>query len=500
MVQGTASTVGKSVIVAALCRILRQDGYRVAPFKSQNMALNSFVTPEGGEIGRAQAAQAEAAGIAPSVRMNPILLKPEGDTKSQVIVLGKATGKLSADKYYEQTPKLMKVVEESLDSLCQEFEVVVIEGAGSPAEVNLKEREIGNMRVARLKRSPVLLVGDIDRGGVFASLVGTLELLDEEERGLIKGFIINKFRGEIRLLLPGLEFLEKKTGKPVLGVVPWMKDVGVPQEDSVYLDERAVEVGQNGLKVVVVRLSHMSNYDDFDPLGEAGCELVYATRVGELAGADLIIVPGTKMTVADLKSMRSTGMASAVVEQALAGTPVAGICGGYQMLGVRINDPLKVESPEKVVSGLGLLDVETTFEREKRTTQVKARVAADGGALLGGMAGLEVRGYEIHMGRTGTGGRTAFQVFETPEGEVDYHDGAISENGLVFGTYFHGLFHNQEFTRGLLEALRRVRGKGGGGKTEKVMKQADPYDRLAEVVRKNMDMKRLYEIIWGKTA
>jgi len=496
MVQGTASTVGKSVMVAALCRILRQDGYRVAPFKSQNMALNSFVTPEGGEIGRAQAAQAEAAGVVPSVRMNPILLKPEGDSRSQVIVLGKATGKLSADKYYEQTPRLMKVVEESLDSLCPEYDVVVIEGAGSPAEVNLKEREICNMRVARLKQSPVLLVGDIDRGGVFASLVGTLELLDEEERDLIKGFVINKFRGEIRLLLPGLDFLEKKTGKPVLGVVPWMKDVGVAQEDSVYLDERPVESGRNGLKVAVVRFSHMSNYDDFDPLEEAGCQVNFVTRPEELADADLIILPGTKTTVADLAQMRRSGFGTAVVSKARAGTPVAGICGGYQMLGQRIHDPHRVESAEAVISGLGLLDVETTFERDKRTSQVKARVAG-GGPLLEGMAGMEVRGYEIHMGRTGTGGRAALRVFETPEGEVDYPDGAVSENGLVFGTYLHGLFHNQEFTKGLLKNVHPhpnpspLKGEGTA---------RSPYDRLAEAVRKNMDMKRVYEIIFGKTA
>ncbi len=491
MVQGTASSVGKSIMVAALCRIFRKDGYRVAPFKSQNMALNSFVTREGGEIGRAQAVQAEAAGIQPTVDMNPILLKPEADHRSQVIVLGKVFKNLTAREYYEHTPTLVQTIEASLARLRSAFDIVVIEGAGSPAEVNLREREIVNMRVAKMAQAPVILVGDIDRGGVFASIVGTMELLEPEERELVKGVIINKFRGDVSLLRPGLEILESKCGRPVLGVVPYLHDLRIAQEDSVYLDERPQKNEGADLDIVVIHLPYTSNYDDFDPFGNRGCRVRFISEARELGSPDLIILPGTKTTISDLKFLTQSGIAAAVVRLAHAGTPVVGICGGFQMLGKRINDPLHVESREATVEGLGLLDVETTFADSKTTTQVRARVSA-GSGLLAGLDGVEVRGYEIHMGRTDGGDRKApFRVFETPSGRTDYADGCTSDDCLVLGSYIHGLFHNEAFTDGILGYLRRRRGLAGAGG---VTQSFDEYDVLASAVRSNLNMPQVYGI------
>ncbi len=398
MIQGTSSSVGKSILVTALCRIFAQDGYRVAPFKSQNMALNSFVTAEGGEMGRSQVVQAEAAGVAPTVDMNPVLLKPEADTFCQVIVRGKVARKLHAGEYRRYSPCLLGVVEDSLERLRSAYDIVVIEGAGSPAEINLKDREIVNMRIARMAHAPVLLAGDIDRGGVFASLIGTLELLDKDEKDYVKGFIINKFRGDLKLLQPGLDFLEERTSKPVLGVVPYMRDIQIAQEDSVYLDERTEDQSPHDLDIAIIRFPHISNYDDFDPLEEES-RVRYITRPEEMGSPHLVILPGTKSTLSDLRYLRETGLADEVLRQAGAGTPVVGICGGYQMLGKGILDPQKVESSGGGALGLGLLDIETTSAAEKATSQVRARVSADRG-LLAGMRGLEVVGYEIHMGQT----------------------------------------------------------------------------------------------------
>ena len=495
MVQGTASSVGKSILVTALCRIFKQDGYKVAPFKAQNMALNSFVTKEGGEIGRAQAAQAEAAGIEPSVYMNPVLLKPEADAHSQVIVLGKVAKNLPAREYYGYTPTLLSVIEDSLNRLRSEYDIVVIEGAGSPAEINLKEREIVNMRVAKMAEAPVLLVGDIDRGGVFASIVGTLELLDEDERNLVKGIVINKFRGDVSLLKPGLDFLEKKIGKPVLGVVPFFKDLKVAQEDSVWLEEKHEGTADARLDVAVIGLPHMSNYDDFDPLAEMGCAVRYVNEAVRIGRPDLIIVPGTKTTVADLNFMRERGIAAAVLRLAAAGTPVIGVCGGYQMLGKRINDPLHVESHEQAVEGLGLLDIETTFSATKTTTQVTARVLTNAG-LLAASEGIEVIGYEIHMGQTKSAhDRAAFRIVETPEGKCDYLDGSTSDDGNIFGSYVHGLFHNASFTRALLGRL--CERKGLPATSQEAPDKDKQYDELAIMVRQSLDMDALYRITLG---
>jgi adenosylcobyric acid synthase len=495
MIQGTASSVGKSILVTALCRIFKQDGYRVAPFKSQNMALNSFVTREGGEIGRAQAVQAEAAGIEPSVDMNPVLLKPESNSRSQVIVLGKVDRTLQAERYYEYTPHLLGIIEESLNRLRSNNDIIVIEGAGSPAEVNLKEREIANMRIAFMAGAPVLLVGDIDRGGVFASLVGTMELLTEEERRLVKGFIINKFRGDVSLLKPGLDFLENKTARPVLGVVPYFRDIGIAQEDSVYLDEKGETATGHGLRIAIIRLPHISNYDDFDPFEERGCDVRYIGKSSDLVNPDLIILPGTKSTIADLGFLRQAGLDRAILRLAGSGTPVAGICGGYQMLGRLLQDPYGVESGEAAVQGLGLLDGETVFQPVKTTTQVKARVKA-GKGLFQGLAGMGVEGYEIHNGKTlGAQADSAFEVLETPAGKTLYPDGSISPDGLVFGSYFHGLWHNAAFTQAFLERLREMRGLEA--EITRARDKDQQYDRLAELVRRNLDMKKVYQIVEG---
>jgi adenosylcobyric acid synthase len=460
------------------------------------MALNSFVTREGGEIGRAQAVQAEAAGIEPSVYMNPVLLKPEADAKSQVIVLGKVAKNLKARQYYSYTPKLLKVIEESLNRLLTDYDIVVIEGAGSPAEINLKKREIVNMRVARMAKAPVLLVGDIDRGGVFASIVGTLELLTKKEREFIKGFIINKFRGDLKLLKPGLDMLEKRTKKPVLGVIPYFRDIAIAQEDSVFLDERQPSSVNGNLDVVVIRLPHISNYDDFDPLEQPGCTLRYVSQPSELGNPDLLILPGTKSTVADLIYLKQQGLAPAIINLAQMAIPVIGICGGYQMLGMSILDPEKVESKQGRIDGLGLLEITTMFNCHKTTTQIQARVNTNKG-LFKDLKNIYITGYEIHMGQTENAVcQPAIQVLGTPQGKTDYFDGAVSPNGLIFGTYIHGLFHNPEFTRGFLSRLQQLRGLPAA--TASPINKQEMYDKLAGIIRHNLDMSRVYEITFGR--
>ena len=497
MIQGTASSVGKSIIVTALCRIFRQDGFRVAPFKAQNMTLNSYVTRDGGEMGRAQAVQAEAAGIEPTVEMNPILLKPEADDQSQVIILGKVANSLKAENYYYYTQHLLKIVEDSLNQLRANYDIVVMEGAGSPAEVNLKKKEIVNMRLARRISAPVFLVGDIDRGGVFASLVGTLQLLTSQERRLVKGLIINKFRGDFKLLKPGLEFLEKYTGKAVLGVIPYFRNITIAQEDAVYLEERNQQfVSKDDLNIAIIHLPHISNYDDFDPLEAEGCQVNYINSPSQLNNPDLIILPGTKSTIADLTFLRESGLARAILDQIKRGTPVIGIGGGYQMLGKSIADPYHVESRSEMVSGLGLLDVITIFGRNQKTVQVKARVVGAKG-LLSGLKGMEVNGYEIHMGQTtGHDSSPAFRVFLTPQGIANYFDGAIDSRGQVIGSYLHGLFHNTNFTQGLLNKLRQQRGLTQKAESSSINRDKE-YDKLAQIVRENIDLPQIYNIVFG---
>lgn len=492
MVQGTASSAGKSTLVTALCRIFKQDGWKVAPFKAQNMALNSFVTVEGGEIGRSQAVQAMAAGIEPHVNMNPVLLKPQADNFSQLIVHGQATGTYDARSYYRCTSRLMPVIKEAYRSLAAQYDIIVIEGAGSPAEINLMQKDTANMRIAEMAGAPVLLIGDIDRGGVFAALAGTMLLLPQRWRKLIKGFIINKFRGDISLLKAGLDFLEQRYSIPVLGVIPFFKSIQIAQEDSGYLDHRSNGSPDERPDVCIVRLPHISNYDDFDPL-ESSCNLRYITSQAELGNPDLIILPGTKSTINDLDFLRHSGLAAAITRMAVRGTPLIGICGGYQMLGRFISDPEHCESDSDGCEGLGLLDADTIFRPAKITGQVRAKVNA-GYGLLRGMKNMSLKGYEIHMGRQNeSGSRPAFKLFTTRGNTTA--EGAINEKGTVFGTYIHGLFDNVEFTNKLISNLCRLRGLDDAG--YRAIDREKSYDELASLVRESLDIPRIYDIITG---
>ena len=465
MVQGTASHVGKSVLVTALCRIFRQDGFKVAPFKAQNMSNNSYVTPDGGEIGRAQAVQAEAAGIEPTVDMNPILLKPETESRSQVVVLGRPVKSAEATSYLGMRAQLWQLVSRSLDKLRERYDIVVIEGAGSPAEINLKDTEIVNMRVARYANAPVLLAGDIDRGGVFASLVGTLELLDPEERACVRAFVINKFRGDLSLLTPGLTWLEERTGIPVAGVIPYYRDIHVAEEDSVSQERRgSMKMKEDYvLDIAVIGMPHISNFDDFDPLEqERGVRLRYVEANDTLGQPDMIILPGTKTTMADLAWLRRTGLADRIQRLRLHGTAVIGICGGYQMMGTRVLDPDGVESHQDESEGLGLLPVTTVFGATKETYRVRAEVRVAPG-ILDWTSGMTVEGYEIHMGRSfycpgpdphkttpDSAVPSPFRILERSGQRCERDDGAIDPGGRVLGTYIHGLFHNAGFRRAML--------------------------------------------------
>jgi adenosylcobyric acid synthase len=498
MVQGTASHVGKSVLVTALCRIFRQDGFSVAPFKAQNMSLNSYVTPDGGEIGRAQAVQAEAAGIACSVEMNPVLLKPEADSRSQVVVLGRPQMSTTAADYYRLKSQLWPVVTGAVQRLRSRYEVIVIEGAGSPAEVNLMDDEIVNMKIARYCRAPVLLVGDIDRGGVFGSLLGTLWLLKPGDLRLIKALVINKFRGDQKLLEPGLKFLEKKAGIPVAGVIPYFHDIHIAQEDSVTLEQLKPRQSPAHIDIAVIRLPHISNFDDFDPLDkENGVRVRYVNSVESLDHPDLIILPGSKTTVADLGWLNSSGLARRITELYQQGAFIIGICGGYQMLGRYINDPDGVESGVRRSQGLGLLPITTAFLPTKETHQVKGNVVAERG-LLAEARNVSLEGYEIHMGRTESGeAGAAFRLRERSAKSCDALDGCLDKSGRVLGTYIHGLFHNQELRRGILRQIARAKGQPisftGGFAGDDHRRDAE-YDRLARLVRDSLDMDLVYAI------
>ncbi len=494
MVQGAMSSVGKSLLVAALCRIFRQDGLRVAPFKAQNMALNSFVTADGLEVGRAQAMQAEAAGVDVTVEMNPVLLKPEADSVSQIVVLGRPWQRLRAREYWARRSELWAVVTGALDALRARFDLVVIEGAGSPAELNLKRGDLVNMAVARYAAAPVLLVGDIDRGGVFAQLLGTLDLLEPEERALVRGLVVNKFRGDLALFRDGVAILEQRGGVPVLGVVPFVRDLRVADEDSVALDAPAAPPapGQT-LEVAVLRLPRISNFDDFDPLrAEPDVALRFVDRPEDLGVPDLLIIPGTKTTVADLAWLRERGLAERAVALARAGTPLLGICGGYQMLGERICDPQGVESDAPAMEGLGLLPVETVFAAEKQTVRAAGAVCA-GRGLFAGCAGLPLAGYEIHMGHSApTGPAEPLLRLSSPAGARD--EGALSPDGWVAGAYLHGLFDSDALRHRLLDNLAARRGLPPRSASAR-HDRAAAYDRLADAVRSSLDMQALRRIV-----
>jgi adenosylcobyric acid synthase len=497
MVQGSMSSVGKSLLVAALCRIYAQDGWHVAPFKAQNMALNSYATQDGREVGRAQAMQAAAAGVEVTVEMNPVLLKPEADSQSQVVVLGRPWARLKARDYYRRKPDLWQIVTGALDTLRAQYDLVIIEGAGSAAELNLKRGDIVNMAVAQYAAAPVLLVGDIDRGGIFAQLLGTLLLLEEHERRLVRGLVVNKFRGDASLFTEGVSILEQRGGVPVLGVVPFVRDLGIADEDSVALDEmQKAPAAPDSLTIAVIRLPHISNFDDFDPLrAEPGVTVRFADQPADLHGADLLILPGSKTTVADLRWLHERGIASKIDAQAQAGTPVLGICGGYQMLGRAIYDPDGSESNVPEVAGLGLLPVVTHFSHEKQTVRARGQVAANAG-LFAGASDLPCNGYEIHMGRTVLldGALPLLHITQRGGQPASDTDGTTSANGRVAGTYLHGLFDNNALRHALLANLAAQRGTTRMAAPTHFDREAQ-YDRLAATVRAHLDMARLSQII-----
>jgi adenosylcobyric acid synthase len=474
MVQGTASSVGKSTLVAGLCRLFARRGVRVAPFKAQNMSNNAAVCADGGEIGRAQFAQAIAAGVSATVDMNPILLKPQGET-TQVVIRGHVAGAETAAAYWRAARhhELWPVVTSALDHLRSEYDLVVAEGAGSPAEVNLRDRDLVNMRVASYAHADVVLVADIDRGGAFASLLGTWEWLTASERSLVRGFVLNKFRGDARLLAPAPQLLEERTGVPVVGVVPYLHDLRLPEEDAASLDPTPHPAPL--VEIAVVRLPHIANFDEFGPLSsEAHVDVRYVTRPEELRAPDLVIVPGTKATILDLIWLMERGLGDRIRWLAEHGTPVLGVCGGYQMLGSVITDPLHIESDVTCAQGLGLLPVETELTADKRLVNISGRVLRSGVGVWRSLADLEVAGYEIHMGRTHSTSEVACWLLV--EGEPA---GSASSTLPVVGTHVHGVLQGPSARAVLVRALCEQRGYMGVVDT---VPRVDPFDRLADVL------------------
>jgi adenosylcobyric acid synthase len=503
MVQGTSSHAGKTTLVAALCRVFRQSGFSVAPFKAQNMSNNAAVTDDGLEVGRAQAMQAAAAGIPVTVDMNPVLLKPQSDRTSQVVVLGKPWYTKDAVSYYARKAELWPVVTGALDRLRAQYDIVVIEGAGSPAEINLAQYDIVNMRVARYANSPVLLVGDIERGGVFASLFGTHALLQPEERALIKAFVINKFRGDASLLDPGYAMLEERTGVPTIGTLPWWDLSHLPAEDALEWDTLGRrDESPSAIDIAVMRLPRVANLDEFQPLAaEPGVRVRFVASPADLGSPDLIIIPGTKSTLGDLAWLRERGLSTAIITRREQGTPVLGICGGFQMLGTRIVDSLGVEQRGESV-GLGLLPVETEFAAEKITRKVTARVSGkhalwhDADVTSQYAQSGELTGYEIHMGRTTVmeGAVVGGTPFVMRVGSDDASDGLTSEDGLVVGTYMHGLLENGALRHAL---LKRLAERKGIAVPERGMRMSvdQAFDVLASSVTAHMDMDAVFAMM-----
>ena len=478
MIQGTMSNAGKSLLAAGLCRVFKQDGYKVAPFKSQNMALNSFITENGDEMGRAQVVQAEAAGIRPDVRMNPILLKPTTDVGSQVIVNGKVQGNMRAMEYYHRKRDYIPDVLRAYDSLADEYDIIVIEGAGSPAEINLKHEDIVNMGLAKLVDAPVLLVGDIDRGGVFAQLYGTVALLEEEERARVKGTVVNKFRGDRKILEPGIKMLEELCGVPVVGVVPYTH-ADIDDEDS--LSERFNRnTARKLIDIAVVRLPRISNFTDFTPFERYGnVSLRYVKSVSELHNPDMIIIPGTKSTIADLKWMRECGLEAAIKKEASKGTIIFGICGGFQMLGESICDPRHLETVDSSeISGMGLLKMNTVFCGEKVQKQTRGVFDSVSG-ILSELNGKEYEGYEIHMGRS------------------EEEQSALMGKENVYGSYIHGIFDAQGISETILMAICSQKGIAFEelDSFDIYEYKERQYDMLADVIREGLDMEFVYRIL-----
>lgn len=498
MIQGTASNVGKSIITTGLCRIFKQDGYKVTPFKSQNMALNSFITKEGLEMGRAQVSQAESCGIDPIADMNPILLKPSGDNKIQVIVRGKLVGDMSTMEYHEYKLELMKVLDDLFKKFEEEFDIVVMEGAGSSAEINLMERDISNMGMAQIADAPVILIGDIDRGGVFASIAGTMLLLPEEDKKRVKGVIINKFRGRKELLDSGVKMLEDIIKVPVLGVIPYT-DIKIEEEDSVTTRfKKRMDKGE--IHIEVVRTPHMSNFTDFNIFEtQEDVSLRYVNYGESLSNPDIVIIPGTKSTIDDLMFLRQNGLENQIKELHKKGKLIIGICGGYQMLGKVLKDPNHVENNLEEVEGMGLLDGETTFELEKTTTQVKAILGDNLHGYLENLNKKEVNGYEIHMGMTKRrkNGDNFATVTQKLGEAVNYEVGIVNNECNVFGTYLHGIFDDVNFTRTILNNIRKMKNLEP---IESKVKSFDEfknqeYDKLADFLRKHLDIEKIYKIM-----
>lgn len=492
MIQGTASDAGKSLIAAGLCRILKQDGYTVVPFKSQNMALNSFITKKGFEMGRAQVVQAEAAGIDPDVRMNPVLLKPTSDRKSQVVFMGKVLKDMDAVDYHEFKQELLPKIKEVYQELDQEYDAIILEGAGSPAEINLNERDIVNMGMARLVDAPVILVADIDKGGVFASIYGTIELMPEEDRKRIKGVLINKFRGDVALLQSGIDMIEELTQVPVVGVVPYA-DIDIDSEDSVALGSKGRSFNQEkDLDVAIITLKRISNFTDFHSLEiQPDVSVRYVMPGDAIGNPDLLILPGSKNTIEDMKVLQDSGIVDQIRQCADQGIRIFGICGGFQLLGKKISDPNHVESELDEIEGLGLLDIATQMQGTKRTTQVQAE-----------HEGQILEGYEIHMGETEiSDSLTPFSRIILQNGEeTSRYDGAVSPDKRIQGTYLHGVFDNSQWTRDYLNQIRIEKG------LEPITDQAIDlkefkdlqYDKLAAIIRDAVDMKKIYQIMNGE--
>ena len=483
MLQGTMSNAGKSFLCAALCRIFKQDGYSAAPFKSQNMALNSYITRSGLEIGRAQAMQAEAAGIEPSVLMNPILLKPTTDMGSQVIVNGEVRGNMRAADYFKYKKTLIPEIEAAYRQLAEQYDIIVIEGAGSPVELNVKSDDIVNMGMAKIADASVFLVGDIDRGGVFAQLLGTLSLLEHDERERVKGLIVNKFRGDISLFADGVKILEEKGKKPVVGVVPYL-NCDIEDEDS--LSEKLLNKTADEIDIAVIRLPRISNFTDFDVFGQfKNVSVRYIEKCSEFGDPDMIIIPGSKSVISDMKWLRESGIEAAVKRNAFGGTPIFGICGGYQMLGKLISDPYSTESGGEIL-GIGLLDMKTVFHTEKTRTRVSGIVTADGGDFPA-LYGAHADGYEIHMGET-VG--IEKPLLKLSDGRTD---GAYKNN--IYGSYLHGFFDSEEVVGAIINAISERKGIA----VEKTISRSEykerQYDLLADGVRKSIDMQKIYEMI-----
>lgn len=490
MIQGTASSVGKSLLCTALCRIFTQDGYDVNPFKSQNMSLNSYITPEGHEMGRAQVMQAEAAYKVPSSRMNPILLKPTSDRKSQVIINGKVYANMDAVEYFAFKPQLKQSIAAIHDELAENSDIVVIEGAGSPAEINLKAEDFVNMGMAKLAKAPVILVGDIDRGGVFAALAGTMLLLEEDEKKMVKGVIINKFRGSVEILEPGLRMLEDIIKIPVLGVVPYF-NLNLEDEDSVSDWLKNTDTEGKELDIAVIRLPYMSNHTDFNSLKlQQDVSLRFVGLKDELGQPDVIILPGTKSTIGDMKALLESGMDKRIMQCHKKGSILFGICGGFQMLGNEIRDPNNVETSNSGISGLGVINSITEFVEEKTTTLSEG---------VDNVFGCSVKGYEIHMGETELlEGAEPFITVKSKNGAaVRLSDGAVNSARTVYGTYMHGIFDSAGFTRGFLNSVRASKGlpELSAEGVDYWQYKEEQYDKLADIVRRNIDINKIYDIL-----